>query len=62
VKPGNAPALPQLLDPPAVDSPRDFGRDIVLWSGGCDTLKQVYNILVNVPPPNIVAMFDAVRA
>jgi len=71
---------------------RDFGRDIVLWGGGCDTqtilrsatpeevrdhvrrqvdalapgggfvFQQVHNILAGVPPANIVAMFDAVRA
>jgi uroporphyrinogen decarboxylase len=71
---------------------RDFGRDIVLWGGGCDTQKvllsgtpaqvrdhvrqqvaalyrdggfvfqQVHNVLAAVPPANIVAMFDAVRA
>jgi len=70
---------------------RDFGKDIVLWGGGCDTqevlphgtpaavrdhvtrqvdilardggfvFQQVHNILANVPPQNIVAMFDAVR-
>jgi uroporphyrinogen decarboxylase len=69
---------------------RDFGRDIVLWGGSCDTqrvllsgtpthvrdhvhqqvesrdggfvFQQVHNILAGVPPANIVAMFDAVRA
>jgi len=71
---------------------KDFGRDIVLWGGGCDTqtvlrsgtpaqvrehvrrqvgamtadggfvFQQVHNILAGVPPANIVAMFDAVRA
>jgi len=71
---------------------RDFGRDITLWGGGCDTrqvlpngtpeevrrhtqeqvrvlatgggfvFQQVHNILANVPPDNIVAMFEAVRA
>ena len=71
---------------------RDFGSDIVLWGGGCDTqdvlpngtptqvrdhvrrqvdalsggggfvFQQVHNILSNVPPENIVAMFQAVRA
>ena len=70
---------------------RDFGRNIVLWGGGCDTqtvlrsgtpaairehvrtqvgtlgpgggfvFQQVHNILANVPPENIVAMFEAVR-
>lgn len=68
----------------------DFGNDIVLWGGGCDTshiltseppavvaahvrrqaetggkgggfvFQQVHNIMANVPPENIVAMFDAV--
>ena len=71
---------------------RDFGSDIVLWGGGCDTrevlpngtpaqirdhvrrqvdilsrhggfvFQQVHNILANVPPQNIVAMFQAIRA
>ena len=71
---------------------RDFGKDIVLWGGGCDTqtilrsgtpaqvrdhvrrqvdtlapgggfvFQQVHNILAGVPPENVVAMFDAVRA
>lgn len=70
----------------------DFGADITLWGGGCDThdvlpnrtpeevaahvqqqkeimspdggfvFQQVHNILANVPPENIVAMFDAVHA
>jgi len=70
---------------------RDFGKDIVLWGGGCDTghvlsketpeavsehtkaqveigrkgggfvFQQVHNILADVPPENIVAMFDAVN-
>jgi uroporphyrinogen decarboxylase len=70
---------------------RDFGRDIVLWGGGCDTqtvlrsgtpaavrdhvraqvrtlapgggfvFQQVHNVLANVPPENVVAMFEAVR-
>ena len=69
----------------------DFGEEIVLWGGGCDTqdiltngtpdevtkhvkeqvrilspgggfvFQQVHNILANVPPENIVAMFDAVN-
>jgi uroporphyrinogen decarboxylase len=71
---------------------RDFGRDIVLWGGGCDTqtvlrtatpaqvrahvraqvdalapgggfvFQQVHNILAQVPPENVAAMFEAVRA
>jgi uroporphyrinogen decarboxylase len=70
----------------------EFGRDLTLWGGGCDTreilagarpdqvaehvanqvrilspgggfvFQQVHNILANVPPENIVAMFDAVNA
>jgi len=69
----------------------DFGEEIVLWGGGCDTqdiltnstpdvitkhvqeqvrilspgggfvFQQVHNILANVPPENIVAMFEAVN-
>ncbi len=71
---------------------RDFGKDIVLWGGGCDTqtilrsgtpgevrdhvrrqvrtlasgggfvFQQVHNVLAGVPPANMLAMFDAVRA
>lgn len=70
---------------------REFGKDLVLWGGGCDTqnilingapeqvyqhvidqvsilspgggyvFQQVHNILADVPPENIVAMFEAVR-
>lgn len=70
---------------------RDFGDQITLWGGGCDTrdvlpratpdqvrervkervrilapgggfvFQQVHNILADVPPENIVAMFGAVR-
>ena len=69
----------------------EFGRDLVLWGGGCDThrilprgtpeevrrhvkeqvshlrpgggfvFQQVHNVLADVPPQNIVAMYDAVR-
>jgi uroporphyrinogen decarboxylase len=69
----------------------DFGQQITLWGGGCDTqvalmsenpadvaahvheqvrilkpgggfvFQQVHNILANVPPQNIVAMFDAIQ-
>ena len=69
---------------------RDFGRDLTLWGGGCDTrailpcatpqqvrehvlrqleilapdggfvFQQVHNIMADVPPENIVAIFDAV--
>jgi uroporphyrinogen decarboxylase len=71
---------------------REFGRDICLWGGGCNTqqvltwgsppevaedvqqrlrvlapgggyvFQQIHNILANVPPENVVAMLDAVRA
>jgi len=70
---------------------REFGQDITLWGGGCDTqyvlpkatpdevaehvkkqvgilspgggfvFQQVHNIMADVPPENIVAMFDAVQ-
>ncbi len=70
---------------------RDFGQDITLWGGGCDTrdilphgspeevslhvkdqvralhtnggfvFQQVHNILAEVPPANVAAMFDAGR-
>lgn len=68
---------------------RDFGQQLTLWGGGCDTrevlihgtpqqvrehvrrqveilqpgggfvFQQVHNIMADVPPANIVAMFDA---
>jgi uroporphyrinogen decarboxylase len=71
---------------------REFGDDLCLWGGGCDTqhvlpqgtpaevaadvrrrvatfapgggyvFQQVHNIMADVPPENIVAMLDAVRA
>lgn len=70
---------------------KDFGKDIVLWGGGCDTghvlsnetpenvrehtkrqvdigrkdggfvFQQVHNILADVPPENIAAMYEALR-
>jgi uroporphyrinogen decarboxylase len=70
---------------------RNFGKDITLWGGGCDTqsvlprgtpeqvrehvlhqcqvlapgggfvFQQVHNIMANVPPENIVAMYAAVH-
>jgi uroporphyrinogen decarboxylase len=70
---------------------QEFGRDLVLWGGGCDTqevlpnaapeavrrhvkeqvgvlspgggfvFQQVHNVLANVPPENLVAMFEAVN-
>jgi uroporphyrinogen decarboxylase len=70
---------------------QEFGRDITLWGGGCDTQRvlpfgtpalvrdevkkrledlasgggfvfcQVHNIQANVPPENILAMYQAVR-
>ena len=70
---------------------KEFGKDIVLWGGGCDTreilpngtpeqikkhvwenleilapgggfvFQQVHNIMANVPPENIMAMFNAVK-
>ncbi len=69
----------------------DFGKDLTLWGGGCDTqwilshakpaeirehvkrqveilcpgggfvFQQVHNVLADVPPQNVVAMFDAVN-
>jgi uroporphyrinogen decarboxylase len=71
---------------------QDFGQDICLWGGGCNTqevltwgtpeevaqdvrrrvdvlapgggfiFQQIHNIMADVPPRNIVAMLDAVRA
>lgn len=70
----------------------DFGKDITLWGGGCDTrfilphgspeeirrhvqeqmailspgggfvFQQVHNILADIPPENILAMFDMVKS
>ena len=67
----------------------DFGRQLTLWGGGCDTrfvlphgtpeevrrhvqeqisilspgggfvFQQVHNVLADVPPENVIAMFDA---
>jgi len=75
----------------AAELKREFGKDITLWGGGCDTrevlpngtpqevaehvrnqvailrpgggfvFQQVHNVLANVPPENVVAMFDAVN-
>ena len=69
----------------------EFGKDLVLWGGGCDTqrilpggtpgevrrhvleqvrtlspgggfvFQQIHNIMADVPPENIVAMFDPVN-
>jgi uroporphyrinogen decarboxylase len=88
-----------ILNPIQVDCPgmnvkelkAQFGKDLVLWGGGCDThrilsggtpeevrrhvkeqvsilrqgggfvFQQVHNILADVPPQNIVAMYNAVR-
>jgi uroporphyrinogen decarboxylase len=89
-----------ILNPIQVDCPgmdvkelkAEFGKDLVLWGGGCDThhilphasppevrrhvkaqvgllrphggfvFQQVHNILADVPPENIVAMYSAVQA
>ena len=70
---------------------REFGRDLCLWGGGCDTqvilprgtpgdvaqdvrtrvdilfpeggfvFQQVHNIMADIPPANIVTMFDAIN-
>jgi uroporphyrinogen decarboxylase len=88
-----------ILNPIQIDCPgmdvrelkAEFGRDLVLWGGGCDThrilpfatpsevqkhvreqvnvlrqgggfvFQQVHNILADVPPQNIVAMYEGVR-
>ncbi|HMF37203.1 MAG TPA: hypothetical protein VKF17_11205 [Isosphaeraceae bacterium] len=34
----------------------------ILAPGGGSVSQQVHNIMANVPPENIIAMFDAVRA
>jgi len=71
---------------------REFGRDLCLWGGGCDTQKilpkgdpaavaadvrrrvqilapdggfvfqQIHNVMADIPPENIVAMFDAINS
>ncbi len=38
------------------------GRSKSCRPGGGFVFQQVHNILANVPPENIVAMFDAVKA
>ncbi|HUW65305.1 MAG TPA: uroporphyrinogen decarboxylase family protein [Spirochaetia bacterium] len=70
---------------------KEFGKDLTLWGGGCDTrsilpfgtpeevkphvkenvkilspgggfvFQQVHNIMAEVPPQNVVAMFEALR-
>ena len=70
---------------------REFGRDLCLWGGGCNTqtilplatpqevaddvrrrieilapgggfcFQQIHNIMADVPPENVVAMFEAVN-
>jgi uroporphyrinogen decarboxylase len=36
-------------------------RQLAIWKpGGGFVFQQVHNIMANVPPENIVAMFDAV--
>lgn len=87
-----------ILNPIQIDCPgmdvrklkAEYGKDLVLWGGGCDThrilpfatptevqrhvreqvsvlragggfvFQQVHNILADVPPQNIVAMYEAV--
>ena len=71
---------------------REYGQDLCLWGGGCDTqhvlprgtpeevaadvrrrveilapgggfvFQQIHNIMADVPPENIVAMFDAIHS
>jgi len=37
-------------------------RQLAIWKpGGGFVFQQVHNIMANVPPQNIVAMFDAAR-
>ncbi|MEA2063788.1 MAG: uroporphyrinogen decarboxylase family protein, partial [Gemmatimonadota bacterium] len=75
----------------AAELKKEFGSDITLWGGGCDTrdtlpkatpreikehvkkqieilspgggfvFQQVHNILADIPPENITAMFEAVN-
>ena len=47
-------------------SPEEVARHVkeqvsILSPGGGFVFQQVHNIMANVPPENIVAMFDAVR-
>jgi uroporphyrinogen decarboxylase len=84
---------PIQIDCPGMDAKglkAEFGQDLVLWGGGCDThrvlprgspedvhthvksqisilrpgggfvFQQVHNILADVPPQNIVSMYEAV--
>ncbi len=50
--------------PPTPEEVREHVREQVsiLKPGGGFVFQQVHNILANVPPENIVAMFDAVNA
>jgi uroporphyrinogen-III decarboxylase len=48
-------------------SPAEIRRHVreqcaILNPGGGFVFQQVHNIMANVPPESIVAMFDAVRA
>ena len=75
----------------AAELKKEFGNDITLWGGGCDTrdvlpngtpdetkrhvkeqigilspgggfvFQQIHNIMADVPPQNVVAMFDAAQ-
>jgi uroporphyrinogen decarboxylase len=38
------------------------GQVRLLAPGGGFVFQQVHNIMANVPPENVVAMFDAIRA
>lgn len=40
---------------------KEFGRDICFWGGGF-VFNTVHNILPEVPPQNIVAMFEAIES
>jgi uroporphyrinogen decarboxylase len=40
----------------------DVRRQLAAWRGGGGfVFQQVHNVMANVPPENIIAMFDAVR-
>ena len=54
------------LGPARIDRPDEVAEHVrrqveILRPGGGFVFQQVHNVLANVPPENIVAMFDAVN-
>ena len=51
-----------LKDPISTDNAHVKEQIAILSPGGGYVFQQVHNILADVPPKNIVAMFDAARS